>query len=141
MAKEAVKSLTMTFGGTTYKVREAPHDDHKSSDPVDVTCLDDTSMQYLPGALASSQEFEITINGPTVVPTVNTVGDVVLTLSVEQGTGTAASKTVTISGCILKEVAPANVSASGDRVKDYTLTFQPSGGASTAPSQSAGTNT
>lgn len=136
MAKEAVKSLTMTFNSVTYKVREAPHDDHKSSDPVDVTCLDDTAMQYLPGALASSQEFEITVNGPSAVPTVNTVGDVTLTLSVETGSSTATSKTVTIAACILKEVAPANVSASGDRVKDYTLTFQPSGGAVTVSSGS-----
>lgn len=133
MAKEAVKSLSMMFGGTSYKVREAPPDDHKASEAIDVTCLDDTSEQFLPGALVTSQEFEVTINGPTTVPTVNTTGDVVFTLSIENGSGTAASKTITIAGCILTEVEPASVSAGGDRVHDYTLTFRPSGGAVTVP--------
>lgn len=134
MAKEAVKSLSMTFAGTSYKVRETPPDDHKASEPIDVTCLDDTSEQFLPGALVTSQEFEVTINGPATVPAINTVGDVVFTLSIENGSGTAASKTVTIPACILTEVEPAGVSAGGDRVHDYTLTFKPSGGAVTVPS-------
>ena len=40
---------------------------------------------------------------------------------------------VTIAACILTEVEPAGVSAGGDRVHDYTLTFRPSGGAVTVP--------
>ena len=131
MAKEAVKTLSMTFAGTSYKVRETPPDAHKASEPIDVTCLDDTSEQYLPGALVTSQEFEVTINGPATVPAINTVGDVVFTLAIENGSGAAAEKTVTIPACILNEVEPAGVSAGGDRVHDYTLTFRPSGGAVT----------
>ena len=140
MSKAAAKTLSMSFNSVTYSVRETPPDEHSASEPIDVTCLDDSSEQYLPGALVTSQEFEVTVHAPTAVPGVNTVGDVTFTLSVETGGAAATSKTVTIDDCILTEVAPATVSAGGDRVLDYTLTFRPSGGAATGASGTTTTN-
>lgn len=133
MAKYKVKSLSMTFGGTSYKVRTIPAGQQQSSEPVDVTTLDDTEMRYIPGALISHKEFEAVVQGVTEPPAINTVGDVVLSITYNDGSATDTSKTVTIPNCILFDVdAPAG-DATGDRAANWTFHFRPSGGTAASP--------
>lgn len=124
MAKYQIKSVTATFGSTTFKVVQAPSAQPQSSDPTDVTCLDDTAKQFIKGALFNNDTFDLVVQGLTEAPTVNTVGAV--TLSVDYCNGSSdTTKTVSIGDCILQNVQPPNPEAGGDRAANWTLTFQP----------------
>lgn len=126
MAKYKVKSLTMTFGGTTYKVRSIPAGRGATCEPVDVTCLDDSESKFIPGALVNNKEFQAVCQGLVEAPEINTVGDVALSITFNDGT-TDSVKEVTIPNCILKDVDPPAADATGDRAANWTLTFQPGG--------------
>lgn len=134
MSRYAVKSLTMTFGGTSYSVRSLPAGKNTDSEPIDVTCMEDTAAKFLAGALVNDQEFDVVVQGIVDPPAVNTVGDVVLAISFASEAQAATSKTVTIPNCILRKVQAPSVEAGGNRAADFTLTFQP--GAVAAASQS-----
>lgn len=124
MAKYQVKSVTATFGSTSFKVVQAPSAQPQSSDPTDVTCLDDTAKQFIKGALLNNDTFDLVVQGLTEAPTINTVG--ALTLSVAYCNGSSDTpKTVSIGDCILQNVQPPNPEAGGDRAANWTLTFQP----------------
>ena len=124
MAKYQVKSVTATFGSTAFKVVQAPSGQPQSSDPTDVTCLDDTGKQFIKGALLNNDTFDLVVQGITDAPTVNTVG--ALTLSVSYCNGSSdTTKTVSIGDCILQNVQPPTPEAGGDRAANWTLTFQP----------------
>lgn len=124
MAKYQVKSVTATFGSTSFKVVQAPSAQPQSSDPTDVTCLDDTAKQFIKGALLNNDTFDLVVQGLTEAPTINTVG--ALTLSVAYCNGSSdTTKTVAIGDCILQNVQPPNPEAGGDRAANWTLTFQP----------------
>lgn len=124
MSKYQVKSVTATFGSSSFKVVQAPTAQPQSSDPTDVTCLDDTGKQFIKGALLNNDTFDLVVQGLTQAPTVNTVG--ALTLTVEYCDGaTDTSKTVSVGNCILQNVQPPNPEAGGDRAANWTLTFQP----------------
>ena len=136
MAKYKIKSETMTWGGTAYKVRRIPAGKGRSSDPVDVTTLDDVEERFIPGALIKNKEFQVVAQGLTEDPTINTVADVVLNIVFNDGSNDV-SKTVTIPNCILKDFDPPNPEASGERAAEYTLIFQP-GGSDPAPASNSG---
>ncbi|MBO7685946.1 MAG: hypothetical protein J6V72_06165 [Kiritimatiellae bacterium] len=124
MSKYQVKSVTATFGSSTFKVVQAPSAQPQSSDPTDVTCLDDTAKQFIKGALLNNDTFDLVVQGITEAPTVNTVG--ALTLSVIYCDGSAdTTKSVAIGNCIVQNVQPPNPEAGGDRAANWTLTFQP----------------
>ena len=124
MAKYQVKSVTATFNGASYKVVQAPSAQPQSSDPTDVTCLDDTSKQFIKGALLNNDTFDLIAQGINEPPTPNTVGD--LTLSVVYCDGTTdTTKSIAVGKCILTNVQPPNPEAGGDRAANFTLTFQP----------------
>ena len=139
MAKYKIKSLTMAFGGTTYKTRTIPAGQQQSSEPVDVTTLDDTELRYIPGALVSHKEFEAVVQGVTEQPAINTVGDVELSITYNDGSATDTNKTVTIPNCILFDVDAPSGDATGDRAANWTFHFRPGGGA--ASGSSSGSNT
>ena len=126
MAKYKVKSLSMTWNSTTYKVRSMPAGKGQSSDPVDVTTLDDVESRFIPGALANNKEFQAVVQGLTEAPAINTQADMTLTIVYNDGS-TDTSKTVTIPACILKDIDPPAADATGDRGANWTLTFQPGG--------------
>ena len=140
MAKYKVKSVTMTFGGINYKVRTIPAGKQQSSEPVDVTTLDDTELRYIPGALVSHKEFEAVVQGVTEQPEINTVGDVVLAIKYNDGSSNDADKQVTIPNCILFAVDAPNGDATGDRAANWTFHFKPSGGEA-ASNSGSGSNT
>ena len=124
MAKYQVKSVTATFGSTAFKVVQAPSAQPQSSDPTDVTCLDDTGKQFIKGALLNNETFDLVVQGINEAPEVNTVET--LTLSVVYCDGsTDTTKSVAIGKCILQNVQPPNPEAGGDRAANWTLTFQP----------------
>lgn len=133
MAKYKVKSLTMTFGETEYKVRSIPAGKGQSCDPVDVTCLDDTESQFIPGALVNNKEFQAVVQGLAEAPEINEVADVSLTIVFNDGTQDV-TKEVEIPNCILKDIDPPAADATGDRAANWTLTFQP-GGSTAAPAE------
>lgn len=130
MAKYKVQKVTMKFGSATYKVTKIPAAKGVSSDPVDVTCLDDAEEKFLPGALVKNKEFQAVVQGVTEAPDVNTVGAVVIEATYNDG-ATDTKKTVTIPNCILKDIAPPEPEAGGDRAANWTLTFQPGGASET----------
>ena len=139
MAKYKVKSLSMTWNSTTYKVRSMPAGKGQSSDPVDVTTLDDVESRFIPGALANNKEFQVVVQGITEAPTLNTQSEMSLAIVYNDGT-TDTSKTVTIPACILKDIDPPAADATGDRGANWTLTFQP-GGSDPSSGTSSGTST
>lgn len=132
---KAIKRETVTFNGTTYGAKVAPAARGRESDPTDVTTLDQDEQHYIPGAIVKNKELTIQVNGVTEEPTINTVGNLVLTVKWTDGT-TDTDKTVTIPNCILKGYDPPNPEAGGDRAGWWTFTFQPGGG--TSQSQGGG---
>ena len=135
MARYQVKSVKVTFNSVEYSVPQAPAAQPQSSDPTDVTCLEDTAKQFIKGALLNNDTFDIVVQGVNEAPVVNTVG----ALSIEAvycNGSTDVTKTVAVGPCILQNVQPPNPEAGGDRAANWTLTFQP--GAVTAQAQ-AGT--
>ncbi|MBQ6007315.1 MAG: hypothetical protein IJL17_02165 [Kiritimatiellae bacterium] len=134
MAKYQVKSVTATFGSTAFKVVQAPSAQPQSSDPTDVTCLDDTAKQFIKGALLNNDTIDLVVQGINEAPVVNTVGSLMLTVVYCDGTNDV-SKTVTIGDCILQNAQPPNPEAGGDRAANWTLTFQPGAVAPTASNQ------
>ncbi len=122
----AVKSLKATFGTSAFACRTAPAGDGVSCDPTDVTCLVDTEEIYIPGAIKKHDEITLKVNGMTDAPELNTVADLTLEITFNDGS-TDTSKTITIANCILKAVKPSSIDAGGDRAADYELTFQPGG--------------
>ena len=136
MARYQVKSVKVTFNNVEYAVPQAPAAQPQSSDPTDVTCLEDTAKQFIKGALLNNDTFDVVVQGVDTAPVVNTVGAV--TLSVVYCNGSAdVTKSVSIGDCILQNVQPPNPEAGGDRAANWTLTFQP--GAVTVAQAQAGT--
>lgn len=126
MSKYKVKSLTAAFGSTTILVRSMPAGNGQSSDPVDVTTLDDVENRFIPGALKNNKEFQLVAQGLTEPLVLNDVKTMTLTIVFNDGTADT-SKTVTIPNCILKDIEPPAADATGDRGANWTLTFQPGG--------------
>jgi len=124
--KYQVKSATLSFNGTDLGAVQAPTAQPQSSDATDVTCLDDTAKRFIKGALLNNDTFDVVVQGLNAPPTVNTVGDVVITPIYCDGTNTSGSA-VTIDDCILTNVQPPDPEAGGDRAANWTLTFQPGG--------------
>ena len=139
MAKYKVQTVTATFGGTAMKVKKIPVGRGQSSDPVDVTCLDEEEEKFLPGALIKNKEFQVVAQGITEAPAINTVGDIVIVANYNDGTANT-QKTVTIPNCILKDIDPPEPEAGGDRAANWTLTFQPGGGSSSTPAAGSGSD-
>lgn len=136
MARYQVKSVKVTFNNVEYAVPQAPAAQPQSSDPTDVTCLEDTAKQFIKGALLNNDTFDVVVQGVDTAPVVNTVGAV--TLAVVYCNGSAdVTKSVLIGDCILQNVQPPNPEAGGDRAANWTLTFQP--GAVTVAQAQAGT--
>ena len=132
MARYQVKSVKVTFNNVEYAVPQAPSAQPQSSDPTDVTCLEDTAKQFIKGALLNNDTFDIVVQGVNEPPAVNTVG--VLSIEAVYCNGSAdVTKTVTVGDCILQNAQPPNPEAGGDRAANWTFTFQP--GAVTASEQ------
>jgi hypothetical protein len=126
MAKYKVKSLTMKFNEVEYKVRSIPAGKGQTCEPVDVTCLDDTESQFIPGALVSNKEIQAVVQGVTESPEINACGTLKLEIVYNDGREDV-SKSLEIPNCILKDIDPPAADATGDRAANWTLTFQPGG--------------
>ena len=124
--KYQLKSLTLSFNSVDLGAVQAPSAQPQSSDPTDVTCLDDVAKQFIAGALLNNDQFDVTVQGLAAAPTINTVGSLVLTPTYTDGTNDSGTA-VTITNCILVKVDPPNPEAGGDRAANWVLTFQPGG--------------
>jgi len=124
MARYQAKSVKVTFNGTAYAVPQAPSAQPQSSDPTDVTCLEDTAKQFIKGALLNNDTFDVIVQGVNESPVVNSVGDVTIEAVYCNGS-TDVTKTVAVGPCILTNAQPPNPEAGGDRAANWTLTFQP----------------
>ena len=133
VSRYAVKSATLTFGSTTFEMASGPAMKAQTKEAVDVTALTDSIKQFIPGALTEDDEFTVTLyqKGSGDI----TVGDApaALTISVtlENGSGTDATATVSYAKAIVTKVAPPSIDASGDRKAVYDVTFRPDGSSST----------
>lgn len=126
MSKYKVKSLTASWNSTNFKVRSMPAGKPVTSDPVDVTTLDDVESRFIPGALTQNGEFTMVAQGLVEPPTLNVAADMTLTIVFNDGSADT-SKTVSIPGCILKGIEPPAADATGERAANWSLTFQPGG--------------
>ena len=135
MARYQVKSVQITFAGTTYEVPQAPSAQPQSSDPTDVTCLSDTAKQFIKGALLNNDTFDVVVQGVTEPPAVNTVGALSIVTVFCNGSADV-TKTFPVGDCILQNVQPPDPEAGGDRAANWTFTFQPGAVTASAPAQS-----
>ena len=127
----AIKSATLTFGGTAYPMASGVAGKSETRDAVEVTALSDQVKQFIKGALKETDEFTVTLyQGDDDL----TVDDAPAALSIavvlEDGTTTDETVSVAIAKAIVTKVAYPSQDASGDRKATYDVTFRPDGSAS-----------
>lgn len=123
-SKQVVVTATVTFGGTSYDCRKIPGGIPESCEPPDVTVLADVEQRFEASALTQDDAVELEM---VSAPSLNAKAALVLTLKVSEAGATATSSTVNLGDCIVTNIEPSSVEAGGDRVKTYTVTFQPVG--------------
>lgn len=122
----AVTLLSISFSGVIYACRKCPVDRGREAEPVNVTTLSDTEEHFLPGPLLKNGDIAVTITGAATPPVLNTVGPLIISFSINNGTAVTA-KSVTIANAILTKREPPSVDAGGDRAMSWDLTFRPDG--------------
>lgn len=127
-SKGVATTTTITFGGTAYKVANAPIQKPVSREAANVTSLDETVAHYVAGAVENWDEFSITVydNG-TAPETSEAPAKYAITSTITDGTNTSS---VSVSFmALLTKIEPGEIAFDGDRKATLTLTFQPSGDA------------
>lgn len=127
-SRYAVKSATLTFGGTTYDMDTGPVLKGETKDAVEVTALSDQIKQWIPGALKEVDELTITLfqKGTGDITPDATPAALSIAVTLENG-DTDVSASVSYNKAIVTKVAPPNIDASGDRKATYDVTFRPDG--------------
>lgn len=125
----AIKSATLTFGGTTYPMASGVAGKSETKDAVEVTALSDSVKQFIAGALKETDEFTVTLfqadTGDISVD--DTPAALSIAVVLEDGSGTDKNATVSYAKAIVTKVAYASQDASGDRKGTYDVTFRPTG--------------
>ena len=131
LSKGVATTTTITFGGTTYKVANAPIQKPVTREAANVTSLDETVAHYVAGALENWDEFTITIYDTGTAPSTSTASaEYAITSTITDGTNTSS---VSVSfKALLTKIAPGEIAFDGDRKATLQLTFQPSGETATA---------
>jgi hypothetical protein len=125
-----VKSATLTFGSATYEMETGPHAPGWTRDPTDVTALNDTHKQYIPGALIEDDEITVTIydKGPSARPQ-KSDPPAALSFEVKLSHGEDSDITANYSyvKAIVVKVTPPSQEGNGDRKATLDVTFRPNG--------------
>lgn len=140
MAKYVVKRATLSFGSATYKIKSVLPAPEETCEAYDVTTLDDSSVQRMPGALTDKGDFEVRIAGVAVdangVPAglkPGTVAALGLSLTIS-GTGvtpTDSDVSVAAGNWIVQSAKPVEVEANNTRELVWDVTFVYSGATGT----------
>lgn len=133
VSRYAVKSATLTFGSTTYEMASGPAMKGQTKEAVEVTALTDGVKQFIPGALVEDDEVTVTLyqKGSGDITVGDTPAALTISVTLENGSGTDATATVSYAKAIVTKVAPPSIDASGDRKAVYDVTFRPDGSSST----------
>ena len=129
LARYAVKSATLTFGGNTYEAETAPVMKPETRPAVEVTSLADTVKKFIVGAVTEYDEVVIGIyqKGSSDLSTATTPGQLSIAALLENGVDTDVTVTITYPRAIIVKVEPAGHQASSDRKALYNVTFRPDG--------------
>lgn len=131
MAKSryAVKSATLTFGGTAYEMEKGPSGKSETRDAVEVTALTDQVKQFIPGALKEINEVGVTLYSKGEGDLTADAAPAALKIEVVLSNGEDAdvSASVEYGKAIVTNVTPTDQDAAGDRKATYQVTFRPSG--------------
>lgn len=124
----AVKSATLTFGGTSYDMASGPAMKGETKDSVETTALSDQIKQFISGALKEVDEFTVTLYQKGTGDITVDADPAALTISVtlENGVDDVTSS-VAYSKAIVTKVSPPSIDASSDRKAVYDVTFRPDG--------------
>jgi hypothetical protein len=129
----AVKSATLTFGSTTYDMASGPAMKAETKDAVETTALSDQVKQFITGALKEVDEFTVSLyqKGSGDLTTATATGALTIAVTLENGSGTDATATVSYARALITKVSPPSIDASGDRKATYDVTFRPDGSVGT----------
>ena len=132
-ARYAVKSATLTYGAETFDIASAPVMEGETCEATEVTALSDSVKQFIKGALTEKDEFTVTLyqKGSGDLTTATTTGALTITVTLENGSGTDATATVSYARALITKVSPPSIDASGDRKATYDVTFRPDGSVGT----------
>ena len=133
VSRHAVKSATLTFGASNFEMATGPAMKAQTKEAVEVTALADGVKQFIPGALTEDDEFTVTVyqKGSGDITVADTPAALTISVTLENGSGTDATATVSYAKAIVTKVSPPSIDASGDRKAVYDVTFRPDGSAST----------
>lgn len=124
----AVKSATLTFGGTAYDMASGPAMKGETKDAVETTALSDQIKQFISGALKEVDEFTVTLYQKGTGDITVDADPAALTISVTLENGVEdATASVAYSKAIVTKVSPPSIDASSDRKAVYDVTFRPDG--------------
>lgn len=119
-APSVIASATLTFGADNFKVKSIPGGKPQSAEPVDVTCCDDSKKQFVPGALVVNGEIAVTVAG-NVAPALNAEKSLKISLG---------GVIVDCGMAVARSVEPSTLEADNARERTWSVTFQPTGKAS-----------
>lgn len=133
VSRYAVKAATLTFGSTSFEMATGPAMKAQTKEAVEVTALTDGVKQFIPGALTEDDEFTVTVyqKGSGDITVGDTPAALTIAVTLENGSGTDATATVSYAKAIVTKVSPPSIDASGDRKAVYDVTFRPDGSVST----------
>ena len=124
----AVKSATLTFGGTAYDMASGPAMKGETKDAVETTALSDQIKQFISGALKEVDEFTVTLYQKGTGDITVDADPAALTISVTLENGVEdVTASVAYSKAIVTKVSPPSIDASSDRKAVYDVTFRPDG--------------
>lgn len=116
-APSVISSATLTFDGTDYKLKSIPSGRPVSCEAIDVTCLDDSKRQFVPGALKINGEISAVI-ASDAPPAENAKGALALALG---------GSSVDCGDAVVKSVEPSTIEVGGNREQTWSVVFQPCG--------------
>lgn len=151
MAKYAVKSATLNFGGTDYVIKSGLPTPEEICDAIDVTTLDNTHVQRIPGVVSDMGNLTLRLQG--LLPTTSgapaalkpgAVGPLNMKLIVAGGVVGAAlsdnSVTVDAGDWTVVNCKPVEVEANNTREMAWEVEFACCGTKATTTSNSSTSN-
>ena len=133
VSRYAVKTATLSFNSTAYEMASGPAMAGETKEAVDVTGLSDSVKQFIAGAVKEVDEFTVTLfqKGSGDITADASPAALTITVTLENGSGTDATASVSYARAIVTKVSPPSIDASGDRKATYDVTFRPDGTSST----------
>lgn len=123
---KVVRLLALTIAGVRYSVAEAMPGESRSVDTIEIPALDSDYMIYAPGNLKRTEalSFKVYPGTDSPMPEERSIGDLEIATDDSVQNASPTSSTLKLHGFI-QSVAPDTIVADGNRVKVYTITFQP----------------